>query len=1111
MEQWRNFDHQYFRQQSVAAQLAEEHAATEQLRRQPLSRPTPQPIPLQHPLTTEQHSSDQTSEDKVDLHSSTVVVDDPPVMVQEHRRRRESGPDTLTRSLKSAHDSDVELGALLNRKIEVFHSDSLHKLDQPSGDGLVELSSTGELSSQDERRDGARHGGQGARERRSSSRRTKAALLDALAVAAELRVQVHRLSSASTDGAPPSQPTDEVGESDAVYPYAPPGFEHMSAKAAPETHYVSAKSERALVRRRTSLDTVIDLSEKQLPDSPVVEKYIIPSRRDALPSYSGWRSKSSNEATNTMSIKDEATINLKHDVEYSPQHRGPYKMPMEELRRFRERIETLPMLKEAAEGTPTSRTVGILKGAASSASTSSNNSKQPAGNMLTGSSSSGAGQPKPEEDDDVTDAEKDEDDDDDDGEDPLPSGGGDPSTFRSVQVLVVTSGGESLWTATRVVSRTGATSSLCLPSLHLDMEGMRCALRVLSRLGLSPTQYICSGGVHYPRVYPLVDSAIESYAIMVERIPADTAMATARACRHREFIQASWERCPARPSLGHYLETELDRFGEAGLQAWVELCSAPWYITARQVVPDPRAANLSYQPTEVLQSPGSATPTTRVHFSPTTVFPAPSVPSSTNGTRVGAAPFIPFGGYVDPAPAGMVRAPTIPSPYAGVDPRHVRNEAGQLKDVYRIISRMSSFPNTEWTGAARSPLDELESFSLEVTELVDSYSVQTALGSLTCRDEFQGEPLLRLSTLLWKVMESRLGKSQQQYLKEMAPGGCAGTRWKERYDNLNRFFGDTAKSVDITLHEMRQLKPNLQKTVQHLNETAGAFYTRLNTRFDTVNFCAAVVQGCGPITPLELLQLFEVGLRDSAKVGSRLLDLGLDTSHPEVWEEEQRSLQRDCTSAILKVREVATAMEAQQLKDGAELAKVVALEMQNAAQRTRLSTSTFPRTAMSTSSTRTNIVRDRWRPRGPVAAVSVAANTGSGQVAAVAPNRSSVAGGSAPTTFPPSRPRLCFACKSPNHMVANCDDPVKFAAWKAAAPHRMSMKAPQVAVCMAVLSEEQPADVLTEEESEMLAEIAALVDLDVDVVDELCVLCNVQAGTDTPFQGGGLAGVPGSE
>ena len=103
-------------------------------------------------------------------------------------------------------------------------------------------------------------------------------------------------------------------------------------------------------------------------------------------------------------------------------------------------------------------------------------------------------------------------------------------------------------------------------------------------------------------------------------------------------------------------------------------------------------------------------------------------------------------------------------------------------------------------------------------------------------------------------------------------------------------MGDLALSVGISVDILKRLKTELLATSQGPTETAATYYTRISTRWETVNFVADVVEGCAGVSRRELLGLYWAGLTHSSVVGTRFLSLSLDTSHPEIWERQQREL-----------------------------------------------------------------------------------------------------------------------------------------------------------------------------------------------------------------------------
>ncbi|KAK3287511.1 hypothetical protein CYMTET_4985 [Cymbomonas tetramitiformis] len=191
---------------------------------------------------------------------------------------------------------------------------------------------------------------------------------------------------------------------------------------------------------------------------------------------------------------------------------------------------------------------------------------------------------------------------------------------------------------------------------------------------------------------------------------------------------------------------------------------------------------------------------------------------------------------------------------------------------------------SQWRRCPRRPL--VDAFTKSEAEIYELDGLQAWV---------EGRDQRSISTLLWMIKTSKLAK-QKQYVEELAPGGSEGEAWKTRYATVPQFMGDLALSVDITTDALKRLKSELLSSRQRAEEKTGAFYTRVTTQTATVNFVAEVVRGCRKVTKLELLELFWGGLRHSIQVGSKLVDIRLDTSHPEQWEDEQRRLVRSDTS-----------------------------------------------------------------------------------------------------------------------------------------------------------------------------------------------------------------------
>ncbi|KAK3287776.1 hypothetical protein CYMTET_4730 [Cymbomonas tetramitiformis] len=412
------------------------------------------------------------------------------------------------------------------------------------------------------------------------------------------------------------------------------------------------------------------------------------------------------------------------------------------------------------------------------------------------------------------------------------------------------------------------------------------ALKICDNLGLSPARYILSGAgssTSFPEIRPLHTTEASTYALLVDRLVAEESIRGTR----RSRIPSQWYQCPRRPVVDAFTESKAETYELDGLQAWVEVCAGCSMVLGCIVwvafydVPTPVADWL-------LHLPGSFTSTlSRCRD----LHPDGDSYGSGGTTCRGCTSSGRPDGDVHPDDRSYQTA--------------IKNESSLLKDIYKLVDDLPEFPGDHYTKGRA--MDDLEEFSVAVNALLEHMTVIAALTTPSFRREAQGRNQLSVSTLLWMIKTAKLAKAQKLYVEEMAPGGSEGEAWKARYAAVPRFMGDLALSVVIATDALKRLKSELLSTRQRSEEKTGAFYTRITTRTATVNFVTYV------------------------QVGSKLADLGLDTSHPEQWEDEQRRLGRSDTSAILKVRSVATEIETAKVMEDAVLhdtiARKVALEM----------------------------------------------------------------------------------------------------------------------------------------------------------------------------------------
>jgi len=102
----------------------------------------------------------------------------------------------------------------------------------------------------------------------------------------------------------------------------------------------------------------------------------------------------------------------------------------------------------------------------------------------------------------------------------------------------------------------------------------------------------------------------------------------------------------------------------------------------------------------------------------------------------------------------------------------IKNESSLLKDINRLVDDLPEFPSDNFTKGRA--MDDLEEFSVAVTELFEHMTVIAALTTPSFRREARGRNQLSILTLLWIIKTSKLAKAQKLYLEELAPGGSEG-------------------------------------------------------------------------------------------------------------------------------------------------------------------------------------------------------------------------------------------------------------------------------------------------------------------------------------------------
>ena len=651
---------------------------------------------------------------------------------------------------------------------------------------------------------------------------------------------------------------------------------------------------------------------------------------------------------------------------------------------------------------------------------------------------------------------------------------------------MVTVDGDTLW-----VPGSQPPLGYTLPELSSPHNTHQTAMRVIDRVGLSPGIYLGSGALAFPAPTLLATTTHVTYALLVERSAADESKWRCQGqSQLSQQIPTSWRRCPNRPVVGAYTETDIEQYDLDGLRAWLEIRSSIWF---RQAV---EAAGLQATPPSVTPPPAPPPPsvTSPPSQTPPSRFPAPT------GDQAAAT-------------AGILRGPEDLNAMYTTDLRALKNEGYLLRDIEKMVGKLPTFPSSEMKKG--NEMEELEVLRTAVVKLTEHVYVKTALRTATCREEVLGRMILDMPTLLWMVMDKSLAKPQKLYLEELAPGGSEGEEWQRRFVSVNQFMGDLAFSCGISLDALKRLKTELLAAVQGTSETASAYYTRMSVGWETVNFVADVVEQCTKMSRLELLGTFWAGLTHSTLVGTRLQSLDLDTSYPETWEQKQKQLQRRDTSAILKVRDVATMIEEEKIKEEAALAALISRKMTQ-----HVSAQSSPRIRPTGARPFASGQAPVWKPRPftprrpEIAAIKWKEEDDEDSQVALANTqpaskqvRFSPRPANTPSSFTP-RERPCFACGKLDHMIADCKDEAAVAKWRADAPARLARRQARVAACVAVLGGEVDENVLDESEFEMLDEVSSLAAMEPEGFAHLCGLCDLGLPEGAFRDGGRSEDVP---
>eukprot|EP00854_Cymbomonas_tetramitiformis_P011618 gene11618-13723_t len=434
------------------------------------------------------------------------------------------------------------------------------------------------------------------------------------------------------------------------------------------------------------------------------------------------------------------------------------------------------------------------------------------------------------------------------------------------------------------------------------------AWTVMKTVGIDPQTYHSLSGHMLGResIYR-VDCPDHIYAVCVDFDSASRTIAQ-QGCAHL----TEWRKVTVHSTLDMFREPESEQYMEDGLEAVVAVYNSRWYRDIRLATghhDGGTAVATSSSPT----SSSAVVPHERARKDLeewTAEYTGELKAATARGLSLfsGHASAGSAAGGSNPVHAlGILQAAGPPNCMYTVDPRAIKNEQCQLKDVRKLVESLPEFPATP---KPLEPLDDLEFFAKSLLKLMTHMTVRLAITSWSCLPERANMAVMTVSDVMSIISEDRLAKAQQQYLEESAPGGSSGDLWRTRYDSTSRFLADLALSLGIPVTDMSRYKRDLLGEKQRDGESAAQFYSRVNTRYQTVRFLVEAVEGCSDISHFELMGLYLDGLRQRTRVLRKLDAQGLDSARPHLWEAAQRSRNSSETSAILKIRQVATYLEA---------------------------------------------------------------------------------------------------------------------------------------------------------------------------------------------------------
>ncbi|KAK3244912.1 hypothetical protein CYMTET_45499 [Cymbomonas tetramitiformis] len=124
----------------------------------------------------------------------------------------------------------------------------------------------------------------------------------------------------------------------------------------------------------------------------------------------------------------------------------------------------------------------------------------------------------------------------------------------------------------------------------------------------------------------------------------------------------------------------------------------------------------------------------------------------------------------------------------------------------KLVNKVPKFPPGEDL-SEDDKVNELETFSRKVPNLLDNKLVQRARRQVSCTGEGY---IVTVSDILWKVAEECLGAEQREFVEKATGGVGTSTGWMRRYADAAIFFGDLALSM-LAIEKLQKLRDGLTR------------------------------------------------------------------------------------------------------------------------------------------------------------------------------------------------------------------------------------------------------------------------------------------------------------